>query len=104
SSWAAVASSFKPRPIVLTAMPVARDTAAIPPYPAVRASVAANSRRLRSSRSGISSETRANAGRIDHPNTLRDHSTAENPTLHPIHLFPDSHLGQGGAFLARPAL
>jgi hypothetical protein len=59
SSRAAVASSFKPRPIVLTAMPVARDTAAIPPYPAARASVAANSRRPRSSRCGKSKAKRA---------------------------------------------
>ena len=41
------------------------------------------------------SETRANAGRIDHPNTIRDRSTTENPSLRPatpIHLFPDGPL------------
>ena len=41
--------SFSPRPIVLRARPVARDTAATPPRAAARASVAAKSRRPRSS-------------------------------------------------------
>src|SRR5215203_1268797 len=56
------------------------------------------------------SETRANAGRIDHPNTIRDRSTAENPSLRPatpIHLFPDGPLagrvGQSGAAAASPS-
>ena len=38
-------SSFNPRPIVLAATPVTRDTAAMPPYPAARASAATKSRR-----------------------------------------------------------
>src|SRR5208283_3182338 len=42
--------SFRPRPIVLRAIPVARAAALIPPCPAVRASAATNSRRPRSSR------------------------------------------------------
>src|SRR5215210_4846688 len=93
SSRAAVASSFKPRPIVLTAMPVARDTAAIPPYPAVRASVAANSRRLRSSRWGNSKVKRARmpVGSI----IPTRYGIAPLPRIQPstpIHLFPDSHL------------
>jgi hypothetical protein len=46
----AQASSFKPRPIVLAAIPVARETPAMPPYPAARASPAAKDRRPRSSR------------------------------------------------------
>src|SRR5215218_2649412 len=93
SGRAAVASSFKPRPIVLTAMPVARDTAAIPPYPAVRASVAANSRRLRSSRWGNSKVKRARmpVGSI----IPTRYGSAPLPRIQPstpIHLFPDSHL------------
>ena len=50
SSGSAAANSFKPRPIVLAAIPVARTTAAIPPYPNVLASVAAKIRLARSSR------------------------------------------------------
>ena len=53
--------SLSPRPIVLRASPVARAAAAIPPSPAVRASTAANSRRLRSFRPR---PTAANRGRI----------------------------------------
>ena len=45
-----VSRSFKPRSIVLRAIPVARVTALTPPYPAVRASAAASKRRPRSSR------------------------------------------------------
>ena len=44
--------SFRPRPIVLAAMRVTRDTAAMPPYPAALASAAAKRRRCRSSRCG----------------------------------------------------
>ena len=46
------ANSFSPRPIVLAAIPVIRETVAMPPYPALLASVAAKSRRPRSSRCG----------------------------------------------------
>jgi hypothetical protein len=46
----AAASSFKPRPMVLRAIPVALCAAAIPPCPAVQASAAANRRRDRSSK------------------------------------------------------
>ncbi len=42
--------SFRPRPIVLRATPVARAAALIPPCPAARASAAANNRRPRSSK------------------------------------------------------
>src|SRR5208283_599335 len=42
-------SSFRPRPIVLAAMRVTRETAAMPPRPAALASDAAKSRRCRSS-------------------------------------------------------
>ena len=42
--------SFRPRLIVLRATPVARATTLTPPYPAERASAAANNRRSRSSR------------------------------------------------------
>ncbi len=51
--------SFKPRPIVLRAMPVTRETAAIPPCPAALASEDANSRRCRSSRWGRSIDCRS---------------------------------------------
>src|SRR3954470_10866784 len=93
SSRAAVASSFKPRPIVLTAMPVARDTAAIPPYPAVRASVAANSRRLRSSRWGNSKVKRARmpVGSII-PTRYGITPLPRIQPSAPIHLFSDNHL------------
>src|SRR4051812_35003431 len=96
SSWATVASSFKPRPIVLTAMPVARDTAAIPPYPAVRASVAANSRRLRSSRWGNSKVKRARmpVGSII-PTRYGITPLPRIQPSAPIHLFPDNHLESG---------
>ena len=53
--------SFSPRPMVLRATPVARETAVIPPYPAVLASAAARRRRDRSLRSG---PTAANRSRI----------------------------------------
>ena len=49
-AFSTAANSFRPRPIVLAAIPVARATAAIPPYPAVLASVAAKIRLVRSSR------------------------------------------------------
>jgi hypothetical protein len=48
-----------PRPIVLATIPVAADTAAMPPYPAARASLAANKRRSRSLRCGDSAAKRA---------------------------------------------
>ena len=48
----------RPRPIVLRATPVATDVAAIPPWPAVFASLAATSRRARSSRNGDSATNR----------------------------------------------
>ena len=51
-------SSFRPRPIVLAAMRVTRETAAIPPCPAARASAAAKSRRCRSSNCGNIAELR----------------------------------------------
>src|SRR4051812_45038503 len=46
----ASASSRSPRPMVLVATPVARHTAAMPPYPAALASAATSSRRPRSSK------------------------------------------------------
>ena len=48
-SGAGESSSFRPRPIVLAAMRVTRETAAMPPCPAALASDAAKSRRCRSS-------------------------------------------------------
>jgi hypothetical protein len=47
-------NSARPRPIVLRAIPVMRDSADTPPHPADRASAAANRRRPRSSRTGSS--------------------------------------------------
>ena len=52
SSGVSPLKSLSPRPVVLTAMPVARDTAAIPPRPAATASAAAVNRRPRSSKCG----------------------------------------------------
>ena len=73
------ARSFKPRPIVLAAMPVAADTAAIPPHPAAFASVAASKRRSRSFRCGERAEKRLRIGvKADHPETLRLDRPAEN--------------------------
>src|SRR5215207_2321526 len=46
----ASASSRSPRPMVLVATPVARHTAAMPPYPAALASAATSNRRPRSSK------------------------------------------------------
>jgi hypothetical protein len=46
--------SAKPRPMVLRAIPVVRETATIPPRPAARASQAANKRRSLSLRNGPS--------------------------------------------------
>src|ERR1019366_2500857 len=51
-------NSLSARPTVLRASPVARDTAAIPPCPAVIASAAANRRRPRSSSTGSSASNR----------------------------------------------
>ena len=53
--------------MVLGAIPVARDTAAIPPWPAARASLAANRRRPRSSRCG---DNNANRERIRAGSTI----------------------------------
>src|ERR1700757_4433696 len=55
-------NSFRPRPIVLGAMPVAIATAAMPPYPAANASAAATRRRPRSSRNGATVENRSRMG------------------------------------------
>jgi hypothetical protein len=52
----------KARPIVLRAIPVTRDTAATPPRPAVRASLAASRRRSLSFRNGESAWKRAEIG------------------------------------------
>jgi hypothetical protein len=46
--------SARPRPMVLRAIPVVSETAAIPPRPAARASLAANRRRSLSLRNGPS--------------------------------------------------
>jgi hypothetical protein len=62
SSVSALANSFRPRPIVLAAMPVAADTAAMPPYPAARASLAAHKRRSRSLRCRDSAAKRSRIG------------------------------------------
>jgi hypothetical protein len=51
--------SFAPRMIVLRATPVARDTAAVPPYPAAAFSVATNNRRPLSSNWSLMAAYRA---------------------------------------------
>lgn len=53
------ASSLSPRPIVLRAIPVAADTASMPPCPSARASLAATNQPVRSSRNGSSAAKRA---------------------------------------------
>src|ERR1700733_12777127 len=53
--------SAKPRPMVLRAIPVVRETAAIPPRPAARASLAANRRRSLSLRNDLISKMIAQA-------------------------------------------
>src|SRR4029077_20280729 len=58
------ANSFRPRPMVLGATPVAIATAAIPPSPAANASPAATRRRPRSSRKGATAENRSLMGSI----------------------------------------
>ena len=52
------------RPIVLTAIPVARGTTTMPPYPRAFAPTAAKIRRPRSSRCGDSRENRSRIGSI----------------------------------------
>src|SRR6202023_3842800 len=62
SDGSSCANSFRPRPIVLGAMPVAIATAAMPPYPAANASAAATRRRPRSSRNGATVKNRSRMG------------------------------------------
>src|SRR5437870_9085966 len=64
------ANSFRPRPIVLGAMPVAIATAAMPPYPAANASAAATRRRPRSSRNGATVKNRSRMGSISITTTI----------------------------------
>ena len=85
------ANSFSPRPIVLAAIPVIRETVAMPPYPALLASVAAKSRRPRSSRCG-DNETLTDGVRIAHPHKICDQPSAENRVRSPIRLLPDGPL------------
>jgi hypothetical protein len=78
-------SSLRPRPIVLAAMPVTRDTAAMPPYPAEPASLAANSRRCRSFSNGDNEAKRScsRSESIIHTK-YRIHTPARIPTADPI--------------------
>src|SRR5438445_341658 len=62
SDGSSCANSFRPRPIVLGAMPVAIATAAMPPYPTANASAAATRRRPRSSRNGATVKNRSRMG------------------------------------------
>src|SRR6266849_534847 len=62
SDGSSCANSFRPRPIVLGATPVAIATAAMPPYPAANASAAATRRRPRSSRNGATVKNRSRMG------------------------------------------
>src|SRR5208337_3712401 len=62
--------SFSPRPMVLRASPVTLDTAARPPHPAARASLAANNRRPRSSRFEPSASQRCRIARKSIMQTL----------------------------------
>jgi hypothetical protein len=59
-----------PRPIVLAAMRVTRETAAMPPCPAARASEAAKSRRCRSSNRGNIAAWRVSSFRKESSSTI----------------------------------
>src|SRR5450756_2957968 len=73
--------SFRPRPIVLAAMRVTRDTAAMPPYPAALASAAAKSRRCRSSRCGKIAALRFwRESSLIIPKTTTRHTGTESPS------------------------
>src|SRR5437667_9162930 len=72
------ANSFRPRPIVLGAMPVAIATPAMPPYPAANASAAATRRRPRSSRNGATVKNRSNGLNIDHDHHIWYEKTVVN--------------------------
>lgn len=76
------------RPMVLAAIPVIRETVAMPPYPALLASVAANSRRPRSSRCGDNDAKRSLMG----SESLIHTRYAINPQLR-IGGQPDSLIG-----------
>jgi hypothetical protein len=82
------ASPFSPRPIVLAAIPVIRETVAMPPYPALLASVAAKSRRPRWSRCGDDDAKRSLMGLESFIRTRY----AINPQLS-IAAQPDSPIG-----------
>src|SRR4029077_17920105 len=62
SDGSSCANSFRPRPIVLGAMPVAIATAAMPPFPTANASAAATRRRPGSSRNGATVKNRSRMG------------------------------------------
>jgi hypothetical protein len=83
--------------MVLRAIPVISDTAASPPQPAARVSLAAKKRRPRSSRfepsacqrSRIASLSTMHSGRrtIQRPESLNPESIRRTSRRHPIHLF-----------------
>ena len=98
--------SFSPRPMVLRASPVTLDTDARPPHPAARASLAANSRRPRSSRFEPSASQRCriarksimkNAGSAPRPTRESPDPESQRRTAIPIHL-------SSGLSLARASL
>ena len=108
---AVLRNSASPRPIVLRATPVASDTAATPPRPAACASVAANSRRARSSRCGASVSNRALIPALSIIQSARTHPATESDRLprvqpqNPESIIPPQALSGGVAawFLDRVA-
>jgi hypothetical protein len=78
SDGSSCANSFRPRPIVLGAMPVAIATAAMPPYPAANASAAATRRRPRSSRKGATVKNRSRMGSTSITTTIWYDKTVVN--------------------------
>ena len=73
--------SFRPRSIVLRASPVTQETAARPPQPAARTSLAANNRRPRSSRFEPSASHRCRIACVSiMPTKVAVRATQRNPS------------------------
>ena len=81
SSWA---NSFRPRPIVLGAMPVAFATAVMPPYPAANASAAATKRRPLVEKRRYRGKPLPDGVDIDHHNNIWYESQVANTYFYAI--------------------
>src|SRR6202007_3089916 len=93
------ANSFRPRPIVLGATPVAVASAAIPPSPAANSCAPATRRRPRSSRNGATAENRSLIGSISITPTTYGIQLGCKPNIllyqKSIRLFVDAPLDRG---------